>query len=85
MSWLAMIDKLESLGYDFTGEALVLPKGYKRRQPIYRIDKRGGCKALSLSELKAHFEGYHFSAWRGGCQYAPELTWYYVTNFTYEL
>lgn len=84
MSWLTMIDELKALGYDLTGEALVLPKGYKRRQPIYRIDRYRG-KGLTLEELREHFKGYEFSAWRGGCTYAPELSWFYVTNFIYEL
>lgn len=79
-----MIEEIEKLGYNYTGDALVLPKGYKRRQTVYRIDRYRG-KGISLQELKEHFKDYIFSAWNAGCQYAPEIRFFYITNFHYEL
>lgn len=84
MSWFFMMNKLHENGYDYTGDALVLPKGYKRRQTIYRFDRYRG-KGLTLQEIKNLFAGYEFSAWNAGCQYAPEIRFFYVTNFIYEL
>ena len=84
LGWLTMINKINALGYEYTGDALVLPKGYKRRQKVYRIDRYRG-NGLTLKELKQAFDGYEFSAWNAGCQYAPEIRFFYVVNRIYEI
>lgn len=76
-----MIEIMEANGYDYTGEYLYLPPGYKRRQPIWRFQARNSlAKVLSLEEVKKLFEGMRVTIHASCCQYAPEIKSFLITN-----
>lgn len=84
ISWKTMLDHMQVLGHFYTGEYLFLPKGYKRKQPIYRFEYNGafGTKRLSVEELKKEFNG-EVTILQGFSEYCPECKYILMTNRIY--
>jgi len=85
IEWIDMLKKMESLGYAYTGDYSFTPKGYERKQPLYRFDYRGkeGTHKLSIDELKKEFDG-KITVILGTPEYAPEQSFMLITNRLYE-